>query len=63
MAKIEVTPRNGSEGRKVLVNGIAIPDVTDVSLYIRPGEADEVTITISADSFQSQYLAQDEVQQ
>lgn len=59
MAKIEVTPRNGSEGRKVLVNGIAIPDVTDVSLYIRPGDIDEVTITIAADSFKSQQLTQD----
>lgn len=63
MAKIEVTPRNDSEGRKVLVNGIAIPDVTDVSLYIRPGDVDEVTITIRADSFESQYSARDEVQQ
>lgn len=54
MAKIEVTPINSEGGRKVLVNGIAIPDVTDVSMYVRaPWEPDEVTITIKADSFQS----------
>lgn len=53
MAKIEVTPKDCDKGREVLVNGIPIPDVTDVSLFVRPTDTDEVTITIKADSFRS----------
>lgn len=53
MAKIEVTAKDCSKGREVLVNGIPLPDVTDVTLYVRPGDSDEVSITIKADSFKS----------
>lgn len=53
MADIEVTPASPDGGREVLVNGISIPDVTDVSMFIKGGSTDEVTITIHADSFQS----------
>lgn len=52
MAVIEITPLDKGK-REVLVDGISIPDVTDVSMYIRPGYVDEVTITIHADSFKS----------
>lgn len=52
MAEIQVTSReNGA--REVLVNGISVPDVVDVSLYVRPGSADEAVLTIRADKFQS----------
>lgn len=53
MAQIKVTPFDSKGFREVLVNGVSIPDVTDVSMYVRPGEGDEVTITIRADSFHS----------
>lgn len=53
MAKIEVTAKDCNKGREVLVNGIPIPDVADVSLYVRQGDSDEVSITIKADSFKS----------
>ena len=56
MAKIEVTPIDSDGGRRILVDGIAIPDVTDVSMYVRPGSVDEVTFTVRADSFQSVQL-------
>ena len=53
MAEVKVTTRkNGA--REVLVNGIAIPDVTDVTMYVCPDSIDEVTIRIHADSFQSE---------
>ena len=52
MAVIEVTPLDKGK-REVLVNGVSIPDVMDVSVYIHPMETDSVTITIRADSFQS----------
>ena len=53
MAEIMVTPRDEKGNREVLVNGVSIPDVTDVSMFVRPGCIDEVSITIRADSFQS----------
>lgn len=53
MAKIEVTPMNSKGGRELLINGISIPDVTDVTMNVRPGSHDEVMITVMADSFQS----------
>lgn len=59
MAKIVVTPEGDSEESKVLVNGIAIPDVTGVSLRALPGDHDEAIITIATDSFQSPYLVQE----
>lgn len=59
MAKIVVTPKNGSEERKVFVNGIAIPDVIDVSLRVLPGDHDEAIITIATDSFRSPYLVEE----
>lgn len=33
MADIQITPLDTKEGRKVLVSGMTIPDVTDVSLF------------------------------
>ena len=53
MAKIEVTPIDSDGGRRILVDGIAIPDVTDITMYVQAGSVDEVTITIRADSFPS----------
>lgn len=53
MAEIRVTPWDEKGGREVLVNGISIPDVIDVSVFVRGGCADEVSLTIRADSFQS----------
>ena len=53
MAKIEVTAKDCDKGREVLVNGISIPDVVDVSVYVKPTDSDEVSITIKADSFKS----------
>ena len=53
MADIKVTLPDEKSRREVLVNGISIPDVTDVSLFVRGGSQDEVTLTIHADSFQS----------
>lgn len=53
MAEIKVTPFDSKGFREVLVNGISIPDVTDVSMCVRPGDYDEVAITIRADSFHS----------
>lgn len=53
MAEVKVTTRkNGA--REVLVDGIAIPDVRDITTYVRPDSIDEVVITIHADSFQSE---------
>lgn len=52
MAEIKVTPKSENGERKVLVNGVAIPDVTEVSLLVRAGYVDEVAITVHADSFQ-----------
>lgn len=60
MAKIEVTPIDSGGGRRVLVDGIPIPDVTDVTMYVRPGSCDEVTISIRADCFQSVQLKEKE---
>lgn len=54
MAEIKITPRNEKGHREVMVNGISIPDVTDVSMFVRGGCADEVSLTIRADSFQSE---------
>lgn len=53
VAEIKVTPKDEKGGREVLVNGISIPDVTDVSMFVRGGCDDEVSITIHADSFQT----------
>lgn len=51
MAKIEVTPEYKKEVRKLLINGIEIPDVLSVSLEIKPNCVDEVVIRVLADSF------------
>ena len=51
MAEIKVT---GGKNREVLVNGVPIPDVVDVSMFVRPGNQDEVSITIHADKFQTE---------
>lgn len=57
MADIEVTPMSPKGEREVLINGISIPDVTDVSMFIKGGGGtDEVTITIHADSFRSKEM-------
>lgn len=53
VAGIRVTPFGEKGRREVLVNGISIPDVTEVSLLVRGDRMDEVTLTIHADSFQS----------
>ena len=52
MADIKVTPFDEKNGREVLVNGISIPDVAEVSLLVRGDRMDEVALTIHADSFQ-----------
>ena len=59
MAQIAVALKNGSEERKAFVNGIAIPDVIDVSLRVLPGDHDEAIIKIATDSFQSPYLVEE----
>lgn len=51
MANIEVTPRDRDCRRKVLVNGVEIPDVINVSMNVYHTELDLVSITIHADSF------------
>ncbi len=51
MAEIKVTPRNENGEREVLVNGVAIPDVTEVSLLVRAGYVDKVAINVREDSF------------
>lgn len=52
MADIKITSQKQGK-REVLVNGISVPDVVDVSLYVRPGSVDEAVLTIHVDKFQS----------
>lgn len=53
MADIQITSREEGK-REVLVNGVSIPDVKDVTLYITRDSCDEVTLTIHADRFRSE---------
>lgn len=60
MAKIQITPMDKKGCREVLVNGVSVPEVTNVSLFCRPGNRDEVTLTILADSFQSELFREED---
>ncbi len=52
VADIKVMPFDEKNRREVVVNGISIPDVTEISLLVRGERMDEVALIIHADSFQ-----------
>ena len=53
MADIKITSQKQGK-REVLVNGISIPDIKDVTLYASPDSCDEVILTLRADKFESE---------
>lgn len=56
MEKVVVMPPDVNGGRKVLVGGVEVPGVSDVSLFVNSNNIDSVTLTIPVCSFESKMI-------